>query len=69
MPTIATYTNTLFTLITVRVEIFVLLLKATLRDLFRVTLEWPKVLVLVKYITGRERLKRVGGLDAIIGNI
>lgn len=69
MPAIATYTNTLFTLITVRVEIFVLLLKATLRDLFRVTLEWPKVLVLVKYITGRERLKRVGGLDAIIGNI
>lgn len=69
MPAIATYTNTLFTLITVRVEIFVLFLKATLRDLFRVTLEWPKVLVLVKYITGRERLKRVGGLDAIIGNI
>lgn len=69
MPAIATYTNTLFTLITVRVEIFVLLLKSTLRDLFRVTPEWPKVLVLVKYITGRERLKRVGGLDAIIGNI
>lgn len=69
MPAIATYTNTLFTLITVRVEIFVLLLKATLRDLFWVRPEWPKVLVLVKYITGRGRLKRVGELDAIMGII